>query len=381
MIAGFYNHDKAHDASLDLDELLKLKQYSLEDEDKNRILVKIIKEQLVNAQNNEHIRRFFERENIEINNINSVEDVPPLPVQMFKYFDLATCPKEEVVKILKSSGTTSGSPSRIPLNKNTTINQIKALKSILSDYLGKKRRLFLVIDHEGINDPRLEITARTAGVRGLSMYAKKIEYLLKEEEEDGKLSLDIPVINRLLENYADEEVYVFGFTYIIWSIFYKQIMESDIKFKFKFKDVKIFHSGGWKKLKEEQVSKEDFSKEIANVFNTEQSSVYDFYGMAEQTGIIFVDCEYGNKHVPIFSQVIVRDIQTLKPCDINEPGLIEVMSILSDSYYCQAILTEDIGYIVGIDDCPCGRKGRYFRFQSRLEKVELRGCGDTFREV
>jgi phenylacetate-coenzyme A ligase PaaK-like adenylate-forming protein len=158
-------------------------------------------------------------------------------------------------------------------------------------------------------------------------------------------------------------------------------MESDIKFKFKFKDVKIFHSGGWKKLKEEQVSKEDFSKEIANVFNTEQSSVYDFYGMAEQTGIIFVDCEYGNKHVPIFSQVIVRDIQTLKPCDINEPGLIEVMSILSDSYYCQAILTEDIGYIVGIDDCPCGRKGRYFRFQSRLEKVELRGCGDTFREV
>jgi hypothetical protein len=70
MIAGFYNQDKAHDASLD--ELLKLKQYSLEDEGKNRILVKIIKEQLVNAQNNEHIRRFFEREEIEIDNINSV---------------------------------------------------------------------------------------------------------------------------------------------------------------------------------------------------------------------------------------------------------------------------------------------------------------------
>ena len=379
MIAGFYNHDKAHDASLDLDKLLKLKQYSLEDEDKNKILLKIIKEQLVSAKKNKCIKNFFERENTDIDSINSVEDVPPLPVQMFKYFDLATCPKEEVVKILKSSGTTSGSQSRIPLNKNTTINQIKALKSILSDYLGEKRRLFLVIDHEGINDPRLEITARTAGVRGLSIYAKKTEYLLKEE--DGKLSLNLPVINRLLENYADEEVYVFGFTYIIWSIFYKQIKERDIKFKFRFRDVKIFHSGGWKKLKEEQVSKEDFSKEIANVFNTDQSSVYDFYGMAEQTGIIFVDCEYGNKHVPNFSQVIVRDIQTLKPCDINEPGLIEVMSILSDSYYCQAILTEDIGYIVGVDDCPCGRKGRYFRFQSRRERVELRGCGDTFREV
>lgn len=56
------------------------------------------------------------------------------------------------------------------------------------------------------------------------------------------------------------------------------------------------------------------------------------------------------------------------------------MSILSDSYYCQATLTEDIGVIIGIDDCPCGRNGRYFRFKSRVEKTEIRGCGDSFQE-
>lgn len=367
--------EKMNDISLDT--LLRLKQYSLNDEEKNKILLKIIKEQLVHAFKNRHIKNFFEKEHIDIDSINSLEDVPPLPVQMFKYFDLATCPKEQIVKILKSSGTTSNIPSRVPLSKVTTINQIKALNSILSDYLGKKRKIFLVIDHEGINDPRLELSARTAGVRGLSVYSRKIHYLLKEE--NGNLILNLPEINNVLENYRDDEVYVFGFTYIIWSTFYRQIIDKNIKFE--FKDVKIFHSGGWKKLKEEQVSKDRFSEEIASLFNTDKRNVYDFYGMAEQTGIIFVDCEYGNKHVPNFSQVIVRDIQTLKPCGINEPGLIEVMSILSDSYYCQAILTEDIGYIVGIDDCPCGRKGRYFRFKSRMEKVEIRGCGDTFREA
>jgi hypothetical protein len=56
------------------------------------------------------------------------------------------------------------------------------------------------------------------------------------------------------------------------------------------------------------------------------------------------------------------------------------MSILADSYYGQAILTEDLGHLVGIDDCPCGRKGKYFRFNSRVEKAEVRGCGDTFKE-
>jgi hypothetical protein len=84
--------------------------------------------------------------------------------------------------------------------------------------------------------------------------------------------------------------------------------------------------------------------------------------------------------VPVFADVIIRDPYTLQECETGETGMIEVMSVLSTSYYCQAILTEDTGYIVGIDDCPCGRKGKYFRFASRIEKAEARGCGDTFRE-
>lgn len=367
--------DESNDISLD--RLLKLKQYSLKDEEKNKILLTIIKQQLVKGiSNNKYIKNFFEKQNISIDDINSIDDVPPMPVQMFKYFDLSTCPKDQIVRILKSSGTTSQIQSRVPLNKHTVINQIKALNSILSDYLGNKRKIFLVIDHEGINESGQELSARTAGVRGLSIFSKKTFYLLKEE--NGKLILNLPAIKKITEEYSDKEVYVFGFTYIIWSTFYKQIIEKNITFN--FQDVKIFHSGGWKKLKQEQVSKEKFSKEIANIFHADTKNVYDFYGMVEQTGIIFIDCEHGNKHVPNFSQIIIRNVQNLKPCSINEMGLIEVMSILSDSYYCQAILTEDLGYVVGVDDCPCGRKGKYFRFTSRVEKVEVRGCGDTFRE-
>ena len=55
------------------------------------------------------------------------------------------------------------------------------------------------------------------------------------------------------------------------------------------------------------------------------------------------------------------------------------MSVLGNSYFSRAILTEDIGYLVGADDCRCGRKGRYFRFRERIDQAELRGCGDTFR--
>jgi len=359
------------------DAILLQEPYSKEDAHKCEFLLPIIKEQLRTArQNNRQIDAFFTKQSIDIDSLTRLEDVPYIPVQMFKHFDLSTCPEREIAKVLQSSGTTGSTPSRIPLDKSTTLNQIKALKTILSDYLGKSRKIFLVIDHEGINSPTMAFSARTAGVRGLSIYAKKTFYLLKEE--DGKLVLNLPVIRNIIENYSQEEVYAFGFTYIIWTTFFEQIRRENIRFS--FKSFTLFHGGGWKKMQDLAVSKEQFSGSIAALFGSRPETILDFYGMAEQTGIIFVDCREGNKHVPGFSQVIIRDPYTLRPCPTGKPGLIEVMSILADSYYDQAVLTEDLGVLVGVDDCPCGRKGRYFRFVSRVEKTEVRGCGDTFRE-
>ncbi len=359
------------------DSLISEDPYSREDAQKCGNLLPIIKEQLKSArQNNRQIDAFFAKQNIDIDAMSRLEDVPFIPVQMFKSFDLRTCPEQAISKVLQSSGTTGGTPSRIPLDKATTMNQIKALKTILADYLGKNRKIFLVIDHEGINSPAMAFSARTAGVRGLSIYAKKTFYLLREK--DGKLVLNLPVIQDVIENYSQDEVYAFGFTYIIWTMFFHQIQKENIQFS--FKGFTLFHGGGWKKMQDLAVSKEQFSESIARVFGALPETILDFYGMAEQTGIIFVDCSEGNKHVPGFSQVIIRDPFTLQPCPPGRSGLIEVMSILADSYYDQAVLTEDLGMLVGVDDCPCGRKGRYFRFVSRVEKAEARGCGDTFRE-
>lgn len=360
-----------------LDELIASEQYSLEYKEKSKILLNIIKKQFLSIGSNPCIKNFLYRQHFKINSMRSLVDIPYLPVQMFKYFDLATCPPKDVVRVVKSSGTTSNLVSKVPLNKNTIINQTKALAGTISHYLGKKRKLFLVIDHEGINMPNQEISARTMGVRGLSMYANKTFFLLKEEK-DGNLTLNYPVIRELIEKYKDADIYIFGFTYIIWSIFYKQMISENLCLK--FKSGKLFHSGGWKKLEEKEISKDLFSKKMADIFSLHKKDVHDFYGMAEQGGVIFVDCKYGNKHVPNFATVIVRDFQTLKSCDFNITGLIQVTSTLADSYYDQAILTEDTGYIVGIDDCRCGKKGEYFRFKSRVKSAEIKGCGDTFRE-
>ena len=126
------------------------------------------------------------------------------------------------------------------------------------------------------------------------------------------------------------------------------------------------------------VKKETFAEGVAQTFGCEPTDVRDFYGMVEQVGVVFVDCEAGNKHTPNFAEVAIRDFLTLQQVQPGQSGLIEILSALPTSYPGQAVLTEDVGVFLGIDNCPCGRPGLSFRFQGRVAKAEVPGCGDTF---
>ena len=55
-----------------------------------------------------------------------------------------------------------------------------------------------------------------------------------------------------------------------------------------------------------------------------------------------------------------------------------MVSVLPHSYPGHSILTEDEGLILGEDDCPCGRKGKYIKILGRMKNAEIRGCSDTY---
>jgi len=324
---------------------------------------------------NEHMRRFYERNKFDTKAARTLSDIPPLHVSMFKLFDLRLCPKEQVVRTLKSSGTT-GSQSIIPIDKATAFRQMHGLTSILKSYLGKERRPFLVLDTEAVNKSSAsEITARGAAIRGFIGYSSDTCYAL-DGNSDEELTLNAGRVVAFLNKHKDKEVLAFGFTYIIWTML-DQLASAHLP---KVKRLVLVHGGGWKKLLGLDVDKQRFNTEAAKRLSTRPQDVIDFYGMVEQTGMVFLDCSSGNKHVPDFGDIIVRDVNTMRPCGIGQQGFIELISILPNSYPGQAVLTEDIGVLTGIDNCGCGRKGKHFRFVSRAEKAEARGCGDTFVE-
>jgi len=353
-------------------------QFKIPQKEKEVKLLPIFKEEIKNQINSlENLRSFYQKYKVNIDDLKSLDAIPPIPVNMFKKFELRTCKKEEVIRTLHSSSTTSGIPSKIYIDKTTAFRQTRSFISTIKSFIGKSRRPLLIIDTETVNKSKATtLSARGAAIRAIANFSNKRVYVM--DLKNGDLEVNFEQLKKFCDEFEGQDILVYGFTYIIWSRFYKILKEKNVSLN--FPNAKILHSGGWKKLTEQKVDKKTFNSEIASLFTTSPKNIFNYYGMVEQVGVVFVDCEEGWKHVPDFAEVIIRDFYTMNENGPKKPGLIEIMSILPSSYPGQALLTEDVGEIIGIDDCPCGRKGKYFTFRSRVQKVELRGCGDTFAE-
>lgn len=374
--------------SVMLEELFKIAPYSLDQAKKEEIITPILKEltslhyhnckefqKIVDTVFNLNDDRDFYQQNNgeasvgEFANIKSLSDVPFIPVRLFKLFELLSVPKEDVCKILTSSGTSSQVKSKIFLDKVNLNNQTKTLNHIITSYLTTSRLPMVIFDTSMIKKDRTMFSARGGGVIGFSLFGRKPIYALDENME-----LDIEALETFFKEHQDERVLFFGYTFMIWQYIVKVLEEKNLKFN--FKNAVLFHTGGWKKLQSEAVEPKGFIERVKNVLG--HVEVFNQYGMAEQLGSVYIECEYGYMHPSNFSDVIIRRAKDFSVADIGEKGLMQLVSVIQTSYPGHSILTEDQGVILGVDNCPCGRMGKFFKIFGRIKNAELRGCSDTF---
>lgn len=301
---------------------------------------------------------------------NSLEEVPFLPVQLFKLMDLKSIPDAEVVKVLTSSGTTGQAVSKIYLDKETSVKQTKTLVEVMKPLLGGKRLPMIILDTKSVLKDRKSFSARGAGILGFANFGRKHFYALHDD-----MTLDVHGLQAYLKEYEGQRILLFGFTFMIWQYVYKEARDKGLKLD--FGDSVLIHGGGWKKLKDEAVDAKIFNRLLKEQLGIQE--VHNYYGMVEQVGSIFVECSEGYLHAPQFADVIMRHPITFEPVGVGEQGLIQVLSELPRSYPGHSLLTEDLGTVHGIDNCACGWKGKYFSVAGRIPKAELRGCSDTFQ--
>ncbi|MQX38206.1 acyl-protein synthetase [Roseospira navarrensis] len=301
--------------------------------------------------------------------IAALEDVPFLPVRLFKRQRLLSVPEADVVKTMTSSGTSGQSRSQIFLDKATSALQVKVLSRIMAEVMGPKRLPMLVIDCRATVADRYRFSARTAGILGFSMFGRDVCYAL-----DDDMTLNPERTRAFLDKHAGQDILVFGFTFIVWRHLVRAL-EAARETLHLDRGI-LIHGGGWKQLQAEAVAPDAFRRGIADV--TGMTRVHNYYGMVEQTGSIFMECAAGFLHASAWSEILIRDPVDFTPLPPGETGLIHLLSVIPHSYPGHSLLSEDIGQVLGRDDCPCGRMGTRLRIDGRLEHAEIRGCSDTF---
>jgi hypothetical protein len=298
----------------------------------------------------------------------SLQELPMLPVQLFKLAELLSVPRNHVIRQLTSSGTTGQQPSRIFLDRDTAAWQTKALVMIVKSFLGSNRLPMIIVDTKSSVAAHASYGARAAAILGFSIFGREHLYLLNE-----RMQIDWEGLERFLAKHKDQRILLFGFTYIVWAHLYEACLRAG-RFP-QFGEAVLIHGGGWKKLQDRQVNNTEFKNAFTEKFGIR--SIHNYYGMVEQVGSIYMECEAGLLHAPAYADVLVRDPISLRPLPHGSEGIIQTFSILPRSYPGNSLLTEDLGVIIGEDDCACRRLGKSFLVKGRLPAAELRGCSDV----
>jgi len=293
-------------------------------------------------------------------------DVPWLPVGLFKSHRLVSVPDAEITTTLTSSGTTGQVPSRIFLDKLTAQRQSRALTRIMTHVLGPRRLPMIIVDSKDVLKDRAAFSARGAGVLGMMNFGAQPLFAL-----DSQMEPDVPGIRAFVAKHGAAPCAIFGFTYMVWAYFYERLRTEGLDLR----NGILIHSGGWKKLAELEVDNATFKARLLAA--TGLRRIYNFYGMVEQVGSVFLEGEDGLLYPPAFADVVVRDPVTLEEVPVGSPGVIQAVSVLPTSYPGHSLLTEDLGVVEHVDRDTCGRMGKAFRVLGRVPRAEVRGCSDT----
>jgi phenylacetate-coenzyme A ligase PaaK-like adenylate-forming protein len=354
----------------ELKDIIEVPPFSLNRQEKSKLYLEALSDMTKHHYERcPQYRRILNLLGFKLNNVSRIDEIPFLPVRLFKDYELLSVDKSEIIKTMTSSGTTGQSVSRIYLDKTTSTNQTKVLTKIVSSFTGSKRLPMLVIDTSTVIKNRNLFSARGAGILGFSMFGYDIVYAL-----DERMELDVDRVKAFLQKHQDENILLFGFTFMIWQHFYLELKKAGIRLP--LDNGIMIHGGGWKTLIDQAVDNAIFKEAIHAVSGVEK--IFNYYGMVEQTGSIFMECEAGHLHTSIFSDVLIRDHKDFSNLGVGRQGLIQLVSLLPLSYPGHSILTEDLGELLGEDDCSCGRKGKYFKVCGRIKNAEIRGCSDTY---
>lgn len=289
------------------------------------------------SQNCAVYREYIGRAGIDPSQVRRAEDIPMLPVELFKHADVycGDCPPEEVFTSSSTSGT---GLSRHPMFSLEHYERAftesfrrfygepsrYGLYALLPNYLSRKGSSLVYMCDRLI---------KACGSGGF--YLDRYDRLLDDMARDPKPKI------------------LLGVSYALW--------ELAERFAPPLSDTVVMETGGMKGRREE-LPKEDFHAILCQAFGVSQ--IHSEYGMAELTSQAY-SCGGGIFRCPPWMKVYIRDIND--PFDHLTEGArggIDIID-LANCRSCAFISVQDTGRCFGDGS---------FTVEGRIDRSDIRGC-------
>ncbi len=307
----------------------------------------------------------------ELQSYDDLGRLPVLPTTYFKAHRMFSMPERKLMIKATSSGT-RGKKSEIGLEWGAILAGAKMILRVAHE-IGAFSIVptnYLVLGYQPHKGNETAVTKTATGYTHLTPILRR-EYALKWK--DGGYQVDFEGLIGALERYSRSRfpTRFMGFPSYTWFLMEK-LKERGLRFPLA-KGSQIYLGGGWKQFYKEQVDKEVFYALAKECFDIDESRIQESFGAVEHP-IWYAHCREHHFHVPVYSRVIIRDVETLEPVPYGQVGLVNLLTPMVWGCPLLSVMTDDLGVLHDAESCSCGAAAPWLEIIGRVGMVDIKTC-------
>ncbi len=307
----------------------------------------------------------------QLRTIEDLAKIPVIPTLFYKRHAIFSMPRRRMAMCVTSSGT-SGKFSQIGFDWGCIFAEIPMILHLGWRHgLISPRPAHCVI--LGYKPHRTNKTGVTRTMYGLTWFSPPISRTYALHYVDGGYVPDLDGVARALKRLSGSPfpTRIVGFPSYLW--FGLQRME-ELGLRASLpRGSKILLAGGWKQHYSQQVEKSVLYDLARKVLGIPEDQIHEFFGAVEHP-IFYNACKHHHFHIPIYSRIIIRDVNTLEPLPMGRIGLVNLISPLMNATPTTSVMTDDLGYLTPGEECGCGITSPYLTILGRVGLSDIQTC-------
>lgn len=334
-------------------------------------------------EKNDFFRTLMADAGIKAEDIRTEADLEKLPfihANFFKKYEVLSVDMDQVVMHATSSGT-SGQKSQMFFDQDSLDFGNAMIENEFRHFgfLSDEPTNYLLFTYEPAEISKDLGTAKTD--QGLLAYAPVNEVFYALRFNGVGHDFDVYGTIRTLEEYEKQglPVRIFGFPSFL--CFTVQQMKDTGHRPLKLNRASMtMLGGGWKGYADKQIEKSELYALVEEMLGIPEANCRDGYGSTEHS-VPYFECPCHRFHVPVYSRLIIRDVETLEPLPYGEAGFANFITPHLLSVPAVSVLMGDMAVLHPAEECSCGIKSPFMEIKGRAGTSKGKSCAITASEL